>query len=247
MKKIIIISLSILAVLSIMTVSIFALTGLISDNEAPVNDNTNKVVSDDGIFYMSEFTLSNNSLVGQKLFAAAFNSFDSIISKNDTIKIEKLTVPNSYCKLGDVEFELDLSSNTKYFSNSFEISEDKVLTASTKTETDGLKYMMFLSMLVTKYPDNVIAVDSYQDYSHNLAPYPYLFVSFDYKELGYDTISDYKKDVNNSVIQPGNNTFLVGYNGMSIMQCGVGDSSTRYLVGPNLIDTFLKQNDNAVE
>ena len=243
MKKIIIISLSILVVLSIMTVSILALTGNNSEDK-----NVDDIVIDDGIFSMSEFALNDGSAAkGEKMFMAAFNSFDRIIAQNDTIKIERLIVPNSYCKLGDVEFELDLSSNVKYFSNSFEVSDDKVLTASTKTETDGLKYMMFLSMLVTKYPDNVIAVDSYQDYSHSLAPYPYLLVSFDYEELGYDTIADYKKDLKNDEIQPGNNTFLVGYNGMSIMQCGVGDPNTRYSVGPNMIDTFLKKNNNVVE
>ena len=91
MKKIIIISLSILVVLSIITVSIFALTELNTETQPDTleSENIDKIIIHDGVFSVSELSLDANiSAFNETLILSSFDNIESIIKKNDTIEFK---------------------------------------------------------------------------------------------------------------------------------------------------------------
>lgn len=229
MKKIFVALIMFIIVSSLTIFSIWAITSM--DNENPPED---EISSDKIIEQSSQKVYSCKDLVlvksadsyTPKGLAVTFKNFDSIIQENDYIEFENF-------------FTIE------WFSGTWQIeatqNEAQKITVSTEKATDSLKYLMFLATLKTNYPNSIVDYQIGYDDSFNLGKIPAWFISFDYKDYGYDTAAEYYSAITFGQAQIGQNTYLAFYDKQYI--CYYSDFVESWVSSPNLVPEILSLAD----
>jgi len=201
-----------LLVLSVLGVATFA---MISNSEQePVEDNSQAVEAPlkqlSFISYQREiptYKLSEESL------ATLSMEFDKVIEENDEIEFENnfyidrfMTAQSDAC---GVEYK------SEYLEGKY-----SDFTVSTKDDADTVKYLMLLSYLTAEENNAVIWLGyDYDVMKSNLMPPRKLFVSYDYKERGYDNALEYHKAIKSGEAELGDNSYYVNFYSKNICKC----------------------------
>lgn len=209
------------------TLTVWGLTLTSNESaEEPIEEPSVKVLSFKA--YMEEnpgFRLSEESL------AELYQELDTVIEEYDVIEFENngfiyyfLRSCRNSCKEGCHNgcepgclglFADCVNEYTTYYDeNGSWCVEYSNFTVSTDedADTDTLKYLMFLSYICFETPETVAFGDYDYKPSMNRNMFHYIFLSYDYVELGYDTALDYLKATRSGEAEMGDNSYRVDYN-----------------------------------
>ena len=147
----------------------------------------------EGVPVFSNFTLSD-----------IFEDFCNIVNENDKIAVIDHQFTRRFGSRRNIPFE----------------EADGYLMIDCIANDARLIYLMFLSSIIEQYPDNIISLDhDYDPYSSNMEPTEALFLSFDYKELGYETVIDHELALRQGEAKDTKSAYKISYYFMYVSRC----------------------------
>lgn len=212
MKKLTIILISAIILLSISAITIFALT---SDADVPSIDDTptienvqivkpsafetlSSVITDNGTFALAKFNQKEIFAdISRDNMRDIYNTFDVVLEKNDIIEIKDTMYHRYLLNCEKIKFTLtndvDLEYIYCYQENGEEIAlshEGKIIIPTDQSH-DVLKYVMFTSVYMELFPDNwTYGFTQQQIYELNSEWLPQVHVFPDYAEYGFTSAFD---------------------------------------------------------
>lgn len=225
MKKIFVALIMFIIISSLTIVSIWAITSMDNETSSDEELSSNKVIESNQpkVYSCKDLSLVKTSdSYTPKGLSATFKSFDSIIQENDYIEFENFFTTEWF--IGTWQIEATQNDTNK-------------ILVSTEKATDSLKYLMFLAVLKTNYPDSIVDYQIGYDESFNLGKIPAWFISFDYKDYGYNTAAEYYSAISLGQAQIGQNTYLAFYNKQYI--CSYSNFVKSWVNSPNLVPDIL--------
>lgn len=205
MKKLIIPIISVVVLLSILAVAIFALNSKenAEAKKPSAFETLSKVaVSENGMYSVSKLNQREIfSDFSSENISHIMAAFDVVISKNDVIELAK--EPLICCLFNDNEI-------------SYQVDGDKIL-VNTDVDANLLKYAMYASVYIVNFPETVFRISDPR-LNRNAFLGTDIEISFDYDKYGYKDAFEYLT----SDAKRGDKTFRL-----------CGDSPDMYLIKSN--------------
>ena len=149
----------------------------------------------DGVFSVSKLDQKEIfSDISQENLEQIFDAFDVIIDENDIIVLSNEIRP--YFFLVD-KCAFEYTDDGKCVINTSDIAGDR----------NQIKLAMLLSVYFENFPDTIVPWDLNQP--HNIAIIPFVYISFDYAEYGFDNALDYLVSCTKGSAEYSDKTFVL--------------------------------------